>query len=143
MACTHKNMRTWAVNGKLNLGMTAAPDTRSSGCPVSRSRLQVHEGAIGNMEHRDFVIGETFWTVEGQFRCTDIGARVVVAVKLGPREVTTVQTVDGEQRISRRIDDDSSWLNGPPYAVEEIVFDEDAQAVCFRTKAEMLADRED
>jgi hypothetical protein len=28
---------------------------------------------------------ETFWTHHGAFRCTDIGTRVVVAVKLGPR----------------------------------------------------------
>ena len=39
------------------------------------------------MELSDFAIGETFWTHAGAFRCTDIGTRVVVAVKLGPREI--------------------------------------------------------
>ena len=34
------------------------------------------------MELSDFAIGETFWTHAGAFRCTDIGTRVVVAVKL-------------------------------------------------------------
>ena len=84
------------------------------------------------MEHSDFVIGETFWTQAGAFRCTDIGTRVVVAVKLGAREVSRTESVDGELRITNRIDDDPSWLNGPPYAVEEVVFDENELMGCFR-----------
>ena len=40
------------------------------------------------MELSDFVIGETFWTHGGQFRCTDIGTRVVIAVKLGPHAIS-------------------------------------------------------
>ena len=43
------------------------------------------------MELGDFAIGETFWTHAGAFRCTDIGTRVVVAVKLGPREVSRAE----------------------------------------------------
>ena len=39
------------------------------------------------MELGDFVIGETFWTHPGAFRCTDVGTRVVVAGKLGLREI--------------------------------------------------------
>jgi hypothetical protein len=34
--------------------------------------------------------------------------------------------------------DDRSWLNGPPDAVEEIVFDEYDLPGCFRTEAELL-----
>jgi hypothetical protein len=92
------------------------------------------------MELSDFVIGETFWTHHGVFLCTDIGTRVVVAVKLGPREIARAESVDGELRITKLIDDDPSWLNGPPYAVEEIVFDENELLACFRTEAELLAD---
>ena len=84
------------------------------------------------MERSDFVIGETFWTQTGAFRCTDIGTRVVVAVKLGPREVSRTERVDGELRITKRVDDDPSWLDGPPYAVDEVVFDENALMGCFR-----------
>ena len=94
------------------------------------------------MELSDFVIGETFWTHGGAFRCTDIGTRVVVAVKLGPREIGRAEKVDGELRITKRIDDDASWLNGPPYAVEEVVFDENELLGCFRTEAELLGDGE-
>ena len=72
--------------------------------------------------------------------CTDIGTRVVVAVKLGPRAVSRAESVDGEVSITKRIDDDSSWLNGPPYAVEEVVFDENELLGCFRTEAELMAD---
>jgi len=95
------------------------------------------------MELSDFAIGETFWTHAGAFRCTDIGTRVVVAVKLGPREVSRAESVDGELRITKRIEDDPSWLNGPPYAIEELVFDENELVGCFRSEAELLRDGED
>ena len=92
------------------------------------------------MELSDFAIGETFCTYHGVFRCTDIGTRVVVAVRLGPREVSRAESVNGELRITKRIDDNPSWLNGPPYAVEEVVFDENELLGCFRTEAELLGD---
>lgn len=92
------------------------------------------------MEFSDFVIGVTFWTHSGAFRCTDIGTRVVVAVKLGPRAVWRAESVDGEVRITKRMYDDPSWLNGPPYAVEEVVFDENELLGCFRTEAVLMAD---
>jgi hypothetical protein len=92
------------------------------------------------MELSDFVIGETFWTHGGAFRCTDIGTRVVTAVKLGPREIATAENGNGEVRITKRIEDDPDWLNGPPYAVEELVFDENDLVTCFRSEAEPLGD---
>ena len=95
------------------------------------------------MELSDFAIGETFWTHAGAFRCTDIGTRVVVAVKLGPREVGGPRRWMESLRITKRIDDDPSWLNGPPYAVEEVVFDENELLGCFRSEAELLGDGED
>ena len=54
--------------------------------------------------------------------------------------MSRAESVDGEVRITKRIDDDSSWLNGPPYAVEEVVFDENELLGCFRTEAALLAD---
>lgn len=57
------------------------------------------------MEHGDFAIGKEFQTAAGIWRCTDIGTRTIVAIKISDR-------------------DDPSWLNGPPYAVAEMVFDE-------------------
>src|SRR5712691_1879321 len=105
--------------------------------------VTIRERRTATMELIDFAIGETFWTHVGAFRCTDVGTLVVVAVKLVPREIGRAEKVDGELRITKRIDDDASWLNGPPYAVEEVVFDENELLGCFRTEAELLGDGED
>ncbi len=56
------------------------------------------------MRHSDFRIGTEFFTATGRWRCTDVGTRTVVAIKLDKR--------------------DPSWYYGPPYAVVEVVFDE-------------------
>jgi hypothetical protein len=61
-------------------------------------------------------------------------------VKLGPRPVSRAEKVDGELRIKKRIADDPTWLNRPPYAVEEVVFDENELLGCFRSEAQLLAD---
>lgn len=53
----------------------------------------------------DFKIGTEFTTAAGRWRCTDVGSRVVVAIKLDHPE-------------------DESWYNGPPYAIVENVFNE-------------------
>lgn len=56
------------------------------------------------MNKDEFHIGLEFYTSSGKWRCTDIGTRVIVAIKLDKT--------------------DESWYNGPPYAVAEVVFDE-------------------
>ncbi len=61
------------------------------------------------MKHGEFHIGLEFYTATGAWRCTDVGARVVTAMKLG---------IAGD-----------GVYEGPPYAVAEFVFDEDDQAV--------------
>ena len=45
--------------------------------------------------------------------------------------------MDGELRITKRIDDDPSWLNGLR-THEELVFDENELVGCFRSRAELL-----
>lgn len=57
------------------------------------------------MRHQDFGIGTEFRTAAGRWRCTDVGRRVIVAIKLDERDPT--------------------WFEGPPYAVPEVVFDEE------------------
>jgi len=57
------------------------------------------------MKHSELKIGEVFWCGGWRWPCTDVGTRVIVAIKL-----------DHE--------DDPSWYNGPPYAVAECTFDE-------------------
>ena len=62
------------------------------------------------MKAKDFTIGVEFKCGERHWRCTDVGSRVVAAI-----------CVDN---VPRDRLGDSSWLNGPPYAVPEILFDE-------------------
>ena len=50
------------------------------------------------MKHSDFSVGCEFATATGSWRCTDVGTRTVIAIRLD-------------------LDDDPSWYNGPPYAV--------------------------
>ncbi|MHB8535666.1 MAG: hypothetical protein ACYDBW_09500 [Sulfuricaulis sp.] len=67
-----------------------------------------------------------------------------MAIKLGLREIVHVQTGDRQDwRQITVIEDDPSWLNGPPYAVTETVFDEDDIETCYPTRVEMLADQAD
>ncbi len=59
----------------------------------------------------DFFIGLEFFTTTGKWKCTDVGTRTICAI-----------SVDSK---------DSSWYNSsPPYALEEVVFDEDDQVGC-------------
>ena len=100
--------------------------------------------AIGSMRHQDFIIGETFWTATGPYRCTDIGTRTIVAIRLGPRAIVQRESGGGEEPIDTTvIVDDPSWLTGPPYAVAEMVFDENDLAGCYRTEAETRAASQD
>ena len=127
---------------RASIGLSPCIFERSIRLLPRASRATIGRRLQDQMKLRDFVIGETFWTHAGTFRCTDIGARVVVAVKLGPREIVRAEKVDEEVRITKRSDDGPSWLNGPPYAVEELVFDESEMLGCCRTEAELLADGE-
>jgi hypothetical protein len=64
------------------------------------------------MRHGDFRIGLEFMTDTGRWRCTDLGTRTVIAIRLDRP-------------------DDPTWYLGPPYAVAEHVFDEDGVEGCW------------
>jgi hypothetical protein len=73
------------------------------------------------MKHSDFKIGQHF-QCSGvdkvvKWRCTDTGTRVIIAIK-----------IESDTRMS------DGWYNGPPYAVEERVFDEFDFAACEALK---------
>ena len=78
------------------------------------------------MNYSDFNIGLEFATATGQWRCTDIGTRTIIAINISDK---TVLTVDDGLTRNQKIDA-SSWLNGPPYAVVEHVFDENDLGGC-------------
>lgn len=69
------------------------------------------------MEHREFQVGRAFWCGDNKFLCTDMGTRTIIAVRIGAKEM-----------------EDPSWLNGPPFAVDEVVFDEDDIKGCSKER---------
>lgn len=80
-----------------------------------------------------FKIGEDFWAGEQQYRCTDIGSRVVVAIRVD--RVHAVEYSSPDRKKTRRTLNKAEaevegWFKGPPYAVAERVFDEDDLEVC-------------
>lgn len=81
------------------------------------------------MRHEDFTIGTEFRCGDRDWRCTDKGSRVVVAIRLD-----CVKVGSNNPRLRRTLNradaDAEGWFNGPPYAVCEYVFDEDAQENC-------------
>lgn len=87
---------------------------------------------MSEMKHDDFCIGLEFWCGGEHWRCTDIGTRVIVAISLEPHEVVEIHhdSVSGSAVETRHMSDDPSWLNGPPYAVVEHVFDEHSIKDC-------------
>ena len=93
------------------------------------------------MKHADFQIGHRFRCGDRTWLCTDKGQRVVIAVCISPasrrndwfrglpedvqeRAWKANEATDGPAEV------DPSWLNGPPYALAEHVFDENDFAAC-------------
>jgi hypothetical protein len=83
------------------------------------------------MRHADFVIGETFWCSGRQWRCTDIGTRTIIAIRIDAVEVGS-NVSDLRRTLDQSEAEAEGWFNGPPYAVAEIVFDEDDLEGCLR-----------
>lgn len=81
----------------------------------------------------DFHIGMEFTSDADRVRCTDIGQRTIVAIRIDSVSVTTL-TETGKQstRVLNEADAHAQgWFLGPPYAVAEVVFDEnDLPAFC-------------
>lgn len=91
------------------------------------------------MKRSDFTIGREFWCGGKRWRCTDVGTRVIVAICLEPHEIVTIEPGErpsAPSREIRSITDDPKWLIGPPYAVDESVFDEYDMPACSLTAEE-------
>ena len=81
------------------------------------------------MERSQFKIGGTFWCAGRTWRCTDIGTRTIVAIRVDSVEVGS-NMPEHRRTVSRTEAEAEGWFNGPPYAVAETVFDEDDQGGC-------------
>ncbi len=85
------------------------------------------------MTHEELRIGPEPWCGGKRWRCTDIGSRVIVAICVELHEVVEVGPLTehrGKLQERRYVTDDPSWLDGPPYAVVEHVFDEPSVEGC-------------
>lgn len=72
------------------------------------------------MKHSDFFIGLDFLASAGfAWRCTDIGTRTITAIHIE----------EGRDEL---------WYKGPPYPVEEVVFDEYDLLRCHRNMDEAI-----
>jgi hypothetical protein len=75
------------------------------------------------MKLEDFKIGETFFASAGfEWLCTDKGTRTITAIMLEPEK-------------------EQYWFVGPPYAIDEVVFDEHKIKSCYLSGKDMLLDR--
>lgn len=89
------------------------------------------------MKHNEFAIGETFYCGGGLWRCTDIGTRVITAIRLD--HVDTTSVIAGSERqttLNQTEAEAAGWFNGPPYAVAEWVFDETDLPACSKDNHE-------
>lgn len=76
------------------------------------------------MKHSDFALGMVFWTADRQWRCTDVGTRVIVAIRIDAAEIGSNEP-SLRRALNREQAKSEGWFSGPPYAVAEVVFDED------------------
>lgn len=75
------------------------------------------------MNIEDFKIGEIFYAKAGfQWLCTDKGTRTILAIMLDPNK-------------------NERWFNGPPYAVNEEVFDTYDMESCYTDEKSMIIER--
>lgn len=84
------------------------------------------------MTHSEFKIGGEFWCSGRQWRCTDIGMRTIVAIRIDQVEVASNEP-ELRRTLNRAEAEAEGWFNGPPYAVSETVFDEYEQEGCTLT----------
>lgn len=83
------------------------------------------------MQHKDFTIDQEFLCGGKRWRCTDVGTRTIVAICLSETNFTRSSDV-AEITFTLTYDqaEADGWFDGPPYAVEEIVFDENDVEGC-------------
>ncbi len=82
------------------------------------------------MKHSDFKMGMEFTVHDKLWRVTDIGTRTIIVIRLGDIVIggTKPRAIDHTEAESE------GWFNGPPYAVQEQVFDESDLEACEPVK---------
>jgi hypothetical protein len=91
------------------------------------------------MKHSDFSIGETFRCGDGMRRCTDIGTRTIIAIRIDRVEVESTDPARCGT-LSHPEAEAAGWFKGPPSAIAESVFDEyDVQGCSLESEADGAA----
>lgn len=81
------------------------------------------------MRHSEFAIGGTFRCGERRWRCTDIGTRTIIAIRID--QVQVGGNSPGYPRTLNQAEAAAEgWFKGPPYALAETVFDETDLPAC-------------
>jgi hypothetical protein len=81
------------------------------------------------MQLSEFTISGTFWCSGRQRRCTDIGTRTAIAIRIDIVDVGGANP-ELQRTLSQAEAEADGGFNGPPYAVAEVVFDEDDMPAC-------------
>lgn len=83
------------------------------------------------MKHSDFAIGKEFQCGDGTWLTTDIGTRVIVAIRVDEVELVRFKDeIETTFNLSRSEAEEEGWFKGPPYAVAESIFDENDIPAC-------------
>lgn len=88
------------------------------------------------MLHAEFSIGKDFTCGGKEWRCTDIGTRIIVAICVSQITTTRFNTKIGvgSKRILNKTEAETEgWFKGPPYSLDEVVFNEDDFSACAPT----------
>jgi hypothetical protein len=92
------------------------------------------------MQFSDFRLGMEFLTKgrdgPSRWRVTDLGSRTVIAIRVEPVEIATHDANTGEttpRTLTKAEAEADGWFVGPPYAVAEMVFDEEDIEGCWVT----------
>jgi hypothetical protein len=88
------------------------------------------------MKHSEFKIGEEFRCGGATWRTTDIGTRVIVAIRIDDGDGFASFCLSGPCCVMPYAEAAArGWFKGPPYAVEESVFDENDMMGCSTGEA--------
>lgn len=99
--------------------------------------MPVDPAATGGRARDDAVlrawdIGMEFMSGGRRWRCTDVGTRTIVAIRVDPVEIVSVGEDGGQstRTMTKAEAEAEGWFSGPPYGVAEFVFDEDDLEAC-------------
>jgi hypothetical protein len=87
------------------------------------------------MKHSEFEIGSVFDCGGRTWRCTDVGTRTIIAIRIDSVEVGS-NDPNHRRILNSAKAEAEGWFNGPPYAVAEHVFDENDLEECYRDPIE-------